>query len=257
MCSDIYAQPQTGISLDECEFYHTCEIPGIGLVEGQWDLRRGLMQYLGNYDFTNKRVLEIGPATGFLTFYMEKTAREVVATDLPLDLKLWDFVPYDRLRIGNNPTPQGAEVEKNFRAHLKRIRNGFWLCHEKFQSVARVCYSATNELPKELGMFDVAVLGSVLLHTQCPTKVLECCADFVTGSIVVTEMLDRSLGNAPICRLLPSVDNDLWHTWWNFTPQFFTQYLSVLGFATFSVSTHKQFAFNQEVELFTIVASRP
>ena len=60
MRGDIYAQPQTGISLDECEFYHTCEIPGIGLVTGQWDLRRGLTQYLGSYDFTSKRVLEIG-----------------------------------------------------------------------------------------------------------------------------------------------------------------------------------------------------
>src|SRR4030042_6213554 len=109
MRNDIYAQPQTGTSLDECEFYHTCESPGIGLVEGQWDLRHGLAQYLGNYDFTNKRVLEIGPASGFLTFHIEKTAREVVAMDLPIDLKLWNFVPYDRLRIGNNPTPQGAE----------------------------------------------------------------------------------------------------------------------------------------------------
>jgi len=256
MGKDIYAEPQTGISIDECEFYHTCEIPGIGIVNGQWDLRHGVSQYLGNYDFTNKRVLEIGPASGFLTFHIETKAREVVATDLPIDLHLWDFVPYDRLRIGNNPTPQGADVEKRFRDHIKRIRNGFWLCHEKFQSRARVCYSTTTELPKELGSFDVAVLGSVLLHTQCPAKVVQCCADLVSHSIIITEILDRSLGNAPICRFLPSVENDLWHTWWNFTPQFFTQYLSVLGFSTIVASTHKQTAFNKEFELFTIVASR-
>ena len=256
MRGDIYAQPQTGISLDECEFYHTCEIPGIGLVTGQWDLRRGLTQYLGSYDFTSKRVLEIGPATGLLTFHMEKTAAEVVAIDLPLDLKLWDFVPYDRLRIGNNPTPQGVELEQSFRAHIERIRNGFWLCHEKFKSRARVCYSTTSELPKELGMFDVAVLGAILLHTQCPTKVLECCASLVTDSIVITEIFDRSLGDAPVCRFMPTADNDLWHTWWNFSPQFFTQYLSVLGFTKSTLSIHKQVAFNQELELFTIVASR-
>ncbi|MBV9971725.1 MAG: hypothetical protein JO135_00155, partial [Candidatus Eremiobacteraeota bacterium] len=34
-----YAEPRTVTNLSDCYFYHTMEIPGYGLVEGQWDLR--------------------------------------------------------------------------------------------------------------------------------------------------------------------------------------------------------------------------
>lgn len=52
---------ETPIHIDsaaECNFYHTTEIPGVGLIEGQWDLRDGVEEYLGGYDFTGKRILE-------------------------------------------------------------------------------------------------------------------------------------------------------------------------------------------------------
>jgi hypothetical protein len=31
-------------------FYHTTDIPGIGVAEGQWDLRDGFNEYLGEFD---------------------------------------------------------------------------------------------------------------------------------------------------------------------------------------------------------------
>ena len=52
------------------------EIPGHGLVTGQWDLRGGVDDYLGKVAFAGQRVLEIGPASGFLTFEMEKRGAE-------------------------------------------------------------------------------------------------------------------------------------------------------------------------------------
>lgn len=58
------------------------DIPGYGGVEGEWDLRKGVKEYLGNVDFKGKRVLEIGTASGFLCFYMEGQGAEVVAYDL-------------------------------------------------------------------------------------------------------------------------------------------------------------------------------
>ena len=75
--SGLYELPWQINSIEECNFYHSTDIPGLGLVEGQWDLREGFDEYLGGYDFAGKRVLEIGPATGFLTFRIEKTAHQV------------------------------------------------------------------------------------------------------------------------------------------------------------------------------------
>src|SRR5262249_47083940 len=63
-----YASPRTVTDLADCYFYHTLELPGYGLVEGEWDLRAGAEAYLGGVDFRGRRVLEVGPASGFLCF---------------------------------------------------------------------------------------------------------------------------------------------------------------------------------------------
>jgi hypothetical protein len=67
--------------------------PRLGLVHGQWDLRGYLDQYLGQVSFSGRRVLEIAPASGFLTIEMEKGAQASFAIEIP-DEAGWDFIPY-------------------------------------------------------------------------------------------------------------------------------------------------------------------
>ncbi len=232
------------------------DIPGVGFVEGQWDLREGVGAYLGEYDFTGKRVLEIGPATGFLTFHMEQTANEVVGVELPMDRGFWNAVPYEALGLSRRTEGQWSQNEEQFFGHIKRIRNGFWFCHEKFGSRARVYYGSSEHLPHELGTFDVVLLAAVLLHTRSPVAILESCARLVTGSVIITENFDPTLGEGPVCSLVPNGENEAWDTWWRFSPRFFTQFLEVLGFPDSRVTFHRQRAFNHEQEMFTVVASR-
>ena len=86
----------------DCYFYHTMELPGHGVIEGRdWDLRGGVDEYLGKVDFAGQRVLEIGPASGFLTFEMEKRGAEVVSVEVT-DEHGWDFVPYPAEKIGRS-----------------------------------------------------------------------------------------------------------------------------------------------------------
>ncbi|HEY4442105.1 MAG TPA: hypothetical protein VGN14_16725, partial [Candidatus Elarobacter sp.] len=68
--------------LEACYFYHTMELPGVGTVEGEWDLRTGVDAYLGGEELRGKRVLEIGTASGFLCFAMERRGAEVIGYDL-------------------------------------------------------------------------------------------------------------------------------------------------------------------------------
>jgi len=35
------------------------------------------------------------------------------------------------------------------------------------------------------------------------------------------------LEGAPVCRLAPTPQNFLWHTWWHFSTEFFAQFLAV------------------------------
>lgn len=252
----LYQQPRKIASLDQCNFYHTTDIPGVGLVEGQWDLRDGVDEYLGGYDFAAKRVLEIGPATGFLTFQIEKIAREVVTVELPMDRNFWNAVPYESLGLARGRERGWTDVEKQFHEHIGRIRNGFWFCHEKFASRARVHHGSAEDLPAALGQFDVVLLASILLHSRSPVAILESCARLVSGSVIITEIHEPSLGEGPVCSLVPTADNKAWDTWWRFTPRFFTQFLEVLGFTRHQVTFHQQVADKTPLNMFTVVSSR-
>lgn len=255
--SQTYEQPWKVDSLDECNFYHSTDIPGVGLVEGQWDLREGFDDYLGNYDFTGKRVLEIGPATGFLTFRIEKTAAEVVAVELPMDRNFWNAVPYESLGLARGRDSSWTEVEQQFHEHIGRIRNGFWFCHEKFGSGTRVYHGSAEDLPESLGEFDVVLLASILLHSRSPVAILESCARLVKETVIITEIHDESLGEGPVCSLVPTAGNKAWDTWWRFTPRFFTQFLEVLGFTEHQVTFHQQLADKNPLNMFTVISSRP
>ena len=59
------------INPDDYHFYHAIDLPGIGEMPGEWDLRHAPDEYLGNVVVTNKRVLDMGTANGFLSFHME------------------------------------------------------------------------------------------------------------------------------------------------------------------------------------------
>jgi O-methyltransferase len=252
----LYEKPWPVASAAECNFYHTTDVPGHGLVRGQWDLRAGVDDYLGHYDFKGKRVLEIGPATGFLTFHMEKTASEVVAVELPMDRGFWNAVPYENLGLARRDD-SWTKAEEQFFDHIRGIRRGFWFCHRMFGSKALVYHGSSENLPAELGEFDVAVLAAVLLHTRSPVAVLESVARRVTGSIIITEVHVPELGEDGVCALVPTESNKAWDTWWRFSPRFFTQFLEVLGFTEHRVSFHQQPADGRMIPQFTVVASRP
>jgi len=254
--NDLYQTPRTVASVDDCEFYHTMDLPGIGTVKGQWDLNEGVDDYLGHYDFSGKRVLEIGPASGFLTFHMENSAREVVAVDLPMDDAFWDFVPYQKLDLADRNHRGDSRVQRDFRQHIGNIRNGFWLAYEKCRSRAKVFYGSSNDLPDELGRFDVATLAAVLLHAQSPVRILESCGRLVDDTIIVTEQCDPTLPDDAVCKLAPTIENEIWGTWWTFSPRFFQQYLAVLGFTDQKLTFHQQIVNEGPIEMFTVVASR-
>jgi hypothetical protein len=89
----LYASPPAIENLADCYFYHSTDIPGHGFVRGEWDLRPGIDAYLGHFDFRGKRVLDIGAASGFLSFHMEKRGADVVSYDLS-EKGAWDIVPF-------------------------------------------------------------------------------------------------------------------------------------------------------------------
>jgi SAM-dependent methyltransferase len=242
----LFASPAIVRSVDDCDFYHVMDLPGHGLVGGAWDLRGGVHDYLGQFSFAGKRVLEIGPASGFLTFEMEKHGAEVVAVELAEDVA-WDFVPY--------PDAVLAEMRTTRREHMARLRNSFWFAHAARGSSARVHYGDAYRLPDALGRFDVAVMASVLLHCHSPLLIIEQCARRA-DTLIIVELLAGWRDDAPVCRLVPTADNRKVDAWWLLSPHLLIQFCEVLGFCDTTVTTHEQLFMGKPTKLFTLVAKR-
>jgi hypothetical protein len=243
---DVYASPRVVTDLADCHFYHTTEIPGIGVVTGAWDLRPGISQYLGGADFRGKRVLEVGTASGFVCFHIESLGGDVVAVDLS-ERESWDLVPYASV--------DAAAVLAQRRGHARRINNAFWLCHRAFQSHAKMVYSTAYEIPDAVGPVDMTVFAAILLHMRDPWLALERTSLRTRETMVVTDLApsdDRELAFVP-----DASKEDTTQTWWRFSPEVIVRYLGVLGFGNAVVTRHNQLVSNGAImPMFTVVARR-
>lgn len=55
------------VTLNDCYVYHWFDMPNGETLVGAWDLRQNWRAYLDGVDLGGKRVLETGPACGFLS----------------------------------------------------------------------------------------------------------------------------------------------------------------------------------------------
>jgi SAM-dependent methyltransferase len=216
--------PEQAPALEECGFYHSIELPGLGLQHGQWDLRTGIDAYLGTTDFRGLRVLEIGPANGFVTFELERRGANVVAVDLP------ETAVYD---------PRPSAVPSHGRGGgVGRIANAFWLGHALTASSARVVHAHVNELPERLGSFDVAVIANVLQHLRDPLGAVMTVAQHAAAIVVTETDWMHGLHEDGPCMVLFEGANP--YSWFQLKPSLVTSFLAELGYVEQEVTRHEQ-----------------
>jgi SAM-dependent methyltransferase len=186
----LYAIPRPITDAADCWFYHTIDLPGVGTVEGEWDLRGGVDAYLGHQNWNGKRVLELGTASGYLCFAMEERGANVVAFDQAPGLEP-DLIPL--------ATEQNlGEKARGMNVLTERLRNSYWFCHRLRKSKAQVVYGNIYDLPPAIGPVDVATFGCILLHLRDPFLALANAARFVKEAIVVTEVFYQNEWDARI-----------------------------------------------------------
>jgi O-methyltransferase len=236
------------VKISDCDFYHTMTTPDGTHVEGPWDLRDGVDDYLGHVDFAGKRVLEIGPASGFLSFHMEARGASVTSVEPPMG-SFWDLVPRADMDM--------SAAKESFASHIRRIRNGFVFLRNALGSKVDLVEEDTYNLPASIGNFDVGLISCVLLHCKSPVQLIGSTANRVRDTMIICDLYDPSISQDSLCRLIPSIDNKRFDTWWMVSPRFVASYLAVLGFTKWIQTNHKQSLQGTMVELFTIVARRP
>jgi hypothetical protein len=257
--NSIYANPREGLTLDQCYFYHTMDIPGIGTVEGEWDIRGREREYLGHLALSGKRVLEMGTASGFLCFYMEQQGAQVVAYDLS-EKDSWDIVPY-----GARHAEELAKLVSDRRRHIALLNNGYWYAHKALNSRARVVYGSVYEVPQEIGPVDIVTFTSILLHVRDPFLAMARASRLARESLVVTEMVreqpqapESTEGRGlPYMRFLPDAERlEPWETWWSLTPQIVCRFAEVLGFGDTSIQYFEVPSRWRVERMFSVVAHR-
>lgn len=229
---ELYATPRVVDDPLSCQFYHRMDIPGYGQTSGgMWDLRPNVDAYLGGIDLAGKRVLEIGPASGYLTFYMESRGAEVVSVELPPEGH-WDLVPDVSL--------DGETFINEMKVSIEGVRNAYWFTHKRMGSKARVYYGDIYDLPDSLGHFDIAVLAAILLHVRDPLRVVEGCAR-LADALVVTEMRYPEVpDHLPHMSLFSVREDPVSHVWWKLSPQLFVRFAELLGYTDSTVTFHEQ-----------------
>jgi len=178
----------------------------------------------------------------------------------------WDIVPY-------NATDTAKIIDRR-REHIGRQNNAFWFAHRLYKSKAKVIYTSAYEIPPEIGKFDIAIFGQVLLHIRDPFRAMECILRHCRDQVVVVETLMSRKQNFvlkllnrlqreqtfPVFFLPRGAKQHPIDTWWKFPEWTMEEYLRVLGFEKTSVVYHEPIhhkAKSNKARLYSMVAKRP
>lgn len=226
----LYAEPKQVTSGDDCFFYHYMDLPTVGTVGSTWDLRNCTEGYLGRLNYSGKRTLDVGTASGYLTFEMEKRGANVVSFDMP-SADSWNFVPHFSLK------EHWLEMVASRAQCHRQMQNAYWFAHKKLNSKAKVHYGDVYNLPLELGNFDIVFLGMILPHLRDPFQALYSASRLASDTLIVTNpgrkrsWLDKLFRrNRFQAKFIPSATNNNSDVWWALSNSCIERMLETIGF---------------------------
>lgn len=230
-------------------------------------MRGRVDEYLGGIDVRNKRVLDLGTASGFLAFSLEQKGADVIAYDLS-EREAWDMVPISGSDL------KAMQDERS--AHVRQLNNGFWLCHSALRSAVKLVHGSVYAIPRNLGEVDVSILGCILLHLRDPFLALQEACRITKETVVVVERppdLHMLLGG--LCRALrlPVPARFFWgkpymqflpnqrkrrhsDTWWRLPAKTIVEMLAILGFEDARLNYHFHHYAGGRRVLYTVVGRR-
>src|ERR1700730_7521904 len=229
---DLYGAPRYIKDVSECFFYHTMDLPGYGTVEGQWDLRGKMRDYLGGIPLKGRGVLDGGAASGFLSLEMERAGAEVVS----FDADIADRIVYLPLQKSLYMTNR-AQWRDHMNHFLEIMKNSYWLAHRLNQSKNRVFYGDIYDLTDTLGMFGVAVVGKILVHLRDPITALASVGRRCADVLVVAEGMMES--DDCFMQLLGTTENGRAYSWWHLSTGLYREVMRMIGFEVQAITENK------------------
>jgi tRNA (mo5U34)-methyltransferase len=183
-------------------WHQTIELPGGIKTPGIFDNPRELRRVPLPASLKGKRCIDVGTADGFWAFEMERRgADEVVAVDVP-ERALLDW-------------PAFVNDEEWEIVHDIGDHKGFFLAREALGSSVKLEERPVYDLrPEEMGEFDFAFIGSLLLHLRDPVLALASVRRVLRGELLsadtISPLLTALHPTQPIARL----EGPGWPLWW-------------------------------------------
>jgi len=196
-------------------WYHTIDL-GHGIVTpGIYDTRPYLKHYGLPRSLKGKTALDIGAASGYFTFELERRGAAATATDLPA------WMEHD---FGPGYTPD-LSVEQA-RSYL----------HDPFLFARSVLNSAAERkeiniydiTPQSVGTFDFVLCASVLLHLTDPVKALRRIRSVTKEQAIIATAVRPDAGSDPTALFIGHAKAD---TWWLPNRACFEAMVKAAGFA--------------------------
>ncbi|RIK36523.1 MAG: hypothetical protein DCC58_19155, partial [Chloroflexi bacterium] len=197
------------------DWYHTIDL-GHGVVTpGLYDHRPYLAHYALPDDLSGKSALDVGAASGFFAFELERRGARVTATELP-EWQAHDFSPLYQ--------------------HNQSIQQANRYLHQPFE-VARTALGSRVERrllrvqdlsPETIGRFDIVFCGSLLVHLTDPIQALWRIASVTTERAIIATVIARNMQDQPVAQMTGFPRGD---TWWVPTRRCLELMVASAGFA--------------------------
>lgn len=183
--------------IESLEWYHTLDLGNGITTPGDYDHRPYLPYYGLPDDLTGKTALDVGAASGFFSFEMERRGARVTAVDLPA----WfshDFGPC-------------YQPDKTAEEGRRYLHSPFSLAKQLLNSaVEKVEMSVYDLDPEKLGTFDLVFCGSMLLHITDPIRALWRLQSVTREVAIITTVISQEDSSKPVAEFVGHHRGDGW-----------------------------------------------
>jgi SAM-dependent methyltransferase len=177
-------------------------------------LRGRFEDYLGEVSVRGKSFLDVGPATGLISFEAERHgASEVFGFDAASPDNL-DILPYQTI-------PKSSKREG-----FERMRRAYWYSHKALKSNAKMIYGDIYKLASQVPSVDVVLLAQVLVHLERPIQAIAQAARAAKETLII---VDGSFeDDRPLVVFLGGKGN--YYSWYHHSVGFYREFLPMVGF---------------------------
>jgi len=183
--------------IESLEWYHTLDLGDGITTPGDYDHRPYLPYYGIPDNLAGKTVLDVGAASGFFSFEMERRGAQVTAVDLPA----WfahDFGPC-------------YQPDKTVEEGARYLHSPFLLAKERLHSsVEKVEMSVYDLDPEKMGTFDLVFCGSMLLHITDPIRALWKLQSVTREVAIITTVISPEDSSKPMAEFVGHHRGDAW-----------------------------------------------